>query len=187
MLRPIIASTVLGGGVGSVLAAAVLLAQADETPSAITIDNFTFGPQMLTVKAGTTVTWANKDDIPHGIGSAKMRRALRPWKRRALPRSCRARGVGVPRRPGRMCSRAAIRSAQSNRKASRPMNKRSSAVARTLAAIALIGGFVLVQHNSMFGVLIGWAHRLAPKSWMSGFTARAEAIDGAVVATYRRR
>jgi uncharacterized membrane protein YbhN (UPF0104 family) len=50
-----------------------------------------------------------------------------------------------------------------------------------------IGGFVLVQHNSMFGVLIGWAHRLAPKSWMSGFTARAEAIDGAVVATYRRR
>ena len=46
-----------------------------------------------------------------------------------------------------------------------------------------IGGFVLVQHNSMFGVLIGWAHRLAPKSWMSGFTARAEAIDGAVVAT----
>jgi len=50
-----------------------------------------------------------------------------------------------------------------------------------------IGAFVLVQHNSMFGVLIGWAHRLAPKSWMSGFTGRAEAIDGAVVATYRRR
>ena len=70
MLRPIIASTALGGGVGSVLAAAVLLAQADETPSAITIDNFTFGPQMLTVKAGTTVTWANKDDIPHGIASS---------------------------------------------------------------------------------------------------------------------
>jgi uncharacterized membrane protein YbhN (UPF0104 family) len=39
----------------------------------------------------------------------------------------------------------------------------------------------------MFGVLIGWAQRLAPKSWMSGFTGRAEAIDAAVVATYRRR
>jgi uncharacterized membrane protein YbhN (UPF0104 family) len=39
----------------------------------------------------------------------------------------------------------------------------------------------------MFGVLIGWAHRLAPKSWMSGFAGRAEAIDEAVVATYRRR
>ena len=31
------------------------------------------------------------------------------------------------------------------------------------------------------------AHRLAPKSWMSGFTGRAEAIDEAIVATYRRR
>ena len=36
---------------------------------AISIDNFTFSPAKLTVKAGTTVTWTNKDDIPHGIGS----------------------------------------------------------------------------------------------------------------------
>ena len=36
---------------------------------AISIDNFTFTPQRLTVKAGTTVTWTNKDDIPHGIAS----------------------------------------------------------------------------------------------------------------------
>jgi putative membrane protein len=50
-----------------------------------------------------------------------------------------------------------------------------------------IGIFVRLQHNSMFAVLIGWANRLAPKSWMSGFAGRAEAIDGAVVATYRRR
>ncbi len=56
-----------------------------------------------------------------------------------------------------------------------------------VAFAAAIGVFVLVQHNSMFGVLIGWAHRLAPKSWMSGFAGRAEAIDGALVATYRRR
>src|ERR1700677_4428329 len=47
--------------------------------------------------------------------------------------------------------------------------------------------FIRIQHNSMFGVLVGWAHRLAPKRWMSGFAGRAEAIDGAVVATYRRR
>jgi putative membrane protein len=52
---------------------------------------------------------------------------------------------------------------------------------------AAIGVFVRLQHNSMFSVLIGWAHRLAPKSWMSGFAGRAEAIDEAVVATYRRR
>jgi plastocyanin len=70
MLRPVIAATVLGAVVGSVLAAGVLLARADETPNAITIDNFSFGPDSLTVKAGTTVTWTNKDDIPHGIASA---------------------------------------------------------------------------------------------------------------------
>ncbi len=57
-------------------------------------------------------------------------------------------------------------------------------IAAFAAAIAV---FIRIQHNSMFGVLIGWAHRLAPKSWMSGFAGRAEAIDEAVVATYRRR
>ena len=36
----------------------------------ITIDNFTFSPKELKVKAGTTVTWTNHDDIPHGIASS---------------------------------------------------------------------------------------------------------------------
>jgi plastocyanin len=31
----------------------------------IKIANFTFDPATLTVKAGTTVTWVNADDIPH--------------------------------------------------------------------------------------------------------------------------
>ena len=31
------------------------------------IDNFTFSPTPLKVKAGTTVTWVNHDDIPHSI------------------------------------------------------------------------------------------------------------------------
>jgi plastocyanin len=31
----------------------------------IKISNFTFDPPILTVKAGTTVTWVNADDIPH--------------------------------------------------------------------------------------------------------------------------
>ena len=52
---------------------------------------------------------------------------------------------------------------------------------------AAIGVFVRLQHSSMFATLIGWANRLAPKSWMSGFTGRAETIDEAIVATYRRR
>ena len=33
----------------------------------VIIDNFTFSPTPLTVKAGTTVTWVNHDDIPHSI------------------------------------------------------------------------------------------------------------------------
>jgi plastocyanin len=35
----------------------------------VTIDNFSFGPQTLTVAAGTTVTWTNHDDIPHTVVS----------------------------------------------------------------------------------------------------------------------
>jgi plastocyanin len=31
----------------------------------IKIANFTFDPPTLTVKAGTTVTWVDADDIPH--------------------------------------------------------------------------------------------------------------------------
>jgi Icc protein len=33
----------------------------------IGIDNFSFTPAVLTVKAGTTVAWINKDDVPHLI------------------------------------------------------------------------------------------------------------------------
>ena len=40
-----------------------------DAPGAVGIDNFTFNPQKLTVKAGTTVTWTNKDDIPHAIAA----------------------------------------------------------------------------------------------------------------------
>ncbi len=42
---------------------------ANDQPSAasaeVTIDNFVFGPQTITVPVGATVTWTNKDDIPH--------------------------------------------------------------------------------------------------------------------------
>ena len=69
MLRRIVTSTVLGAVAGSVLAASVLFARADGPTSTVSIDNFSFGPQTLTVKAGSTVTWTNKDDIPHGIGA----------------------------------------------------------------------------------------------------------------------
>jgi plastocyanin len=35
----------------------------------VKIDNFSFGPVDLTVPAGTTVTWTNRDDIPHTVVS----------------------------------------------------------------------------------------------------------------------
>jgi plastocyanin len=35
----------------------------------VKIDNFSFGPQTINVAAGTTVTWTNRDDIPHTVVS----------------------------------------------------------------------------------------------------------------------
>ncbi len=39
-------------------------------PNTVTIDNFAFGPQVLTVALGTTVTWINHDDEPHTVVNA---------------------------------------------------------------------------------------------------------------------
>jgi plastocyanin len=35
----------------------------------VKIDNFSFGPTEITVPVGTTVTWTNRDDIPHTVVS----------------------------------------------------------------------------------------------------------------------
>lgn len=43
------------------------LADGQGTTATVKISNFTFGPQTLTVAAGTTVTWVNDDDVPHTI------------------------------------------------------------------------------------------------------------------------
>ena len=59
-------------GIRLAIAAAISLhlggAHAEETN--VMIDNFTFEPALLTVKVGTTVTWKNRDDIPHLVVSA---------------------------------------------------------------------------------------------------------------------
>ena len=36
---------------------------------AVKIDNFSFSPATITVPAGTTVRWTNRDDIPHTVVS----------------------------------------------------------------------------------------------------------------------
>ena len=69
MMGSVLAAAVLGAVVGSGLAGSVLVARAASPATAVSIDNFTFTPQALTVKAGTTVTWTNKDDIPHTIAA----------------------------------------------------------------------------------------------------------------------
>jgi len=33
----------------------------------VRIDNFSFSPTSLVVKAGTQITWTNRDDIPHTV------------------------------------------------------------------------------------------------------------------------
>ena len=35
--------------------------------AAVNIDNFSFGPAAVKIAAGTTVTWTNKDDVPHTV------------------------------------------------------------------------------------------------------------------------
>jgi plastocyanin len=64
-----------------VLTAAILLfgaakssmvVKAQQAPAAsmeVKIDNFSFGPAAITVPVGTTVTWINRDDIPHTVVS----------------------------------------------------------------------------------------------------------------------
>ncbi|MCU1296959.1 MAG: amicyanin [Acidobacteriaceae bacterium] len=46
---------------------------ANNQPSAanaeVKIDNFSFGPQTVKVPVGATVTWTNRDDIPHTVVS----------------------------------------------------------------------------------------------------------------------
>ena len=44
---------------------------ANATDSTISIENFAFSPATLTVPAGSTVTWTNKDDEPHTVTSSE--------------------------------------------------------------------------------------------------------------------
>jgi plastocyanin len=46
-------------------------AQAKPAATEVKIDNFSFGPTSITVAVGTTVTWTNRDDIPHTVVSTE--------------------------------------------------------------------------------------------------------------------
>jgi plastocyanin len=56
----------LGAGAGVIATLAVRASRA-AGPNHVSIDNFAFMPKALTVKAGTKVTWTNKDQTIHTI------------------------------------------------------------------------------------------------------------------------
>lgn len=76
MTKKIVAARILVSlllvAVALMIASPNLQANADQPSAAVEvkIDNFAFGPQSLTVQVGTTVTWTNRDDIPHTIVSS---------------------------------------------------------------------------------------------------------------------
>jgi len=79
----------------TVMVAALLLSAASPGSSAkaphlqarMKVDNFSFGPASLTVAVGTTVTWTNRDDIPHTCehGQSIQSKVLEPMKSSRLP------------------------------------------------------------------------------------------------------
>jgi|SRR6266446_3034596 len=64
------AALVLGTlGLGTGQKSYVASAQEKTSAMEVKIDNFSFGPVTLTVPVGATVTWTNRDDIPHTVVS----------------------------------------------------------------------------------------------------------------------
>jgi len=72
-LASLLVMAVMGLG-GIVAEHRSFVASAQETAASTTevkIDNFVFGPAAITVPVGTTVTWINRDDIPHTVVSTE--------------------------------------------------------------------------------------------------------------------
>jgi plastocyanin len=58
----------LAGAATCIAAPATTAAPAAQ--ASVAIANFTFDPPVLTVSTGTTITWTNRDDIPHTVTAA---------------------------------------------------------------------------------------------------------------------
>ena len=71
--RPIAAAA----GILLLASAAALAQQPGVKTAQITIENFKFVPETLTVAPGTTVTWTSKDEEPHNIVSIDQPRRFR--------------------------------------------------------------------------------------------------------------
>src|SRR5580692_11617743 len=65
-----LATLILGTlGFGTGQKSYIASAQEKMSTMEVKIDNFSFGPATLTVPVGATVTWTNRDDIPHTVVS----------------------------------------------------------------------------------------------------------------------
>jgi len=63
------ASVLVAGAVMMSTVSVVTRAAPAPAATAVEIGNFTFKAPVVTVKAGTTITWTNGDDIPHTVVS----------------------------------------------------------------------------------------------------------------------
>jgi plastocyanin len=65
------------GGLRFVRVADVVLEDRERAVAAdathVAVDNFSFAPATATVPVGTTVTWTNRDDIPHNVVSPEQK------------------------------------------------------------------------------------------------------------------
>ena len=62
-----IASSLLFGLIATAVYRALAPRPVNASSVEIKIDNFSFTPTSLTVRAGTQITWVNRDDIPHTV------------------------------------------------------------------------------------------------------------------------
>jgi plastocyanin len=66
IVAPILGVVLLLAGASSLNVSAQ---QATAATAQVKIDNFSFEPATITIAPGTTVTWTNRDDIPHTVVS----------------------------------------------------------------------------------------------------------------------
>ncbi len=72
-LASLVVTAVMGLG-GIIAQRESFTTSAQEKPAStaeVKIDNFSFGPAAITVPVGTSVTWVNRDDIPHTVVSTE--------------------------------------------------------------------------------------------------------------------
>ena len=66
----IVLTAIAAGGMALATKRVNAATEQNQHPAAeVSIDNYTFNPPALTIAAGTTVTWTNRDDVPHTVVS----------------------------------------------------------------------------------------------------------------------